>query len=327
MSRVTAPRLSRRDFGTLGAALGASLLLDASPAWARQLSHDPRKMELQPFATAPFPYRGKLPDSDVDFLDAVAGDRRGHTSPRGGIYWEDQTYFDNRVLLALPKGFDLKAKSAIVVYFHGNGATLDRDVIQRQAIVDQLEASGLNAALVAPQFAVDALDSSAGRFWQPGAFAAFMTEAGAWLAKLYGSSHAKKLFDAAPIVLIAYSGGYNPAAFVLAGGDNRIKGVMLLDAVFGEEDKFAAWIVRHHKAAFFFSAFSQSSESGNVTLENLLQSHKLAFGTGIPSLFTLGSTNFYRTDDDVGHNDFVTEAWEDWPLRGLLQRVTVDPRL
>ena len=55
-----------------------------------------------------------------------------------------------------------------------------RDVVGRQAVVDQLEASGLNAVLVAPQFAVDALDSSAGHFWLPGAFAAFMDEAAAW---------------------------------------------------------------------------------------------------------------------------------------------------
>ena len=313
--------LSRRDFGKLGAGLAASLVLTASPAWARQPSHDPRKMAMQPFATAPFPYRGKLPGSDVDFLDASSGNRRGHTSPRGGIYWEDQTYSDNRVLLAIPKGFDLKAKSAIVVYFHGNGATLDRDVIQRQAIVDQLEASGLNAVLVAPQFAVDAQDSSAGRFWQPGAFDAFMTEAASWLAKLYGSSHARKVFDTAPVVLIAYSGGYNPAAFVLAGGDNRIKGVMLLDAVFGEEDKFAAWIARHHKSVFFFSAFSQASAQGNAALENILQSRKIPFGTGIPTKFALGSTSFYQADDDVGHNDFLTDAWEDWPLKDLLQRI------
>jgi hypothetical protein len=129
------------------------------------------------------------------------------------------------------------------------------------------------------------------------------------------------VFDAAPIVLVAYSGGYNPAAYVLAGGDNRITGVMLLDAVFGEEEKFAAWIVHHRKAAFFFSAFSQSSAQGNVALETVLQSRNIPFGTGIPSRFTLGSVSFYRADDDVGHDNFLTEAWEDWPLRGLLQRI------
>ena len=62
----------------------------------------------------------------------------------------------------------------IIVFFHGNNATLSRDVIARQQIVRQLADSGLNAVLVAPQLAVDAQDSSAGRFWSPGGFAAFL---------------------------------------------------------------------------------------------------------------------------------------------------------
>lgn len=54
---------------------------------------------LVPFATAPFPYDGAIPDKGVPFLDVRAGERRGHTSPRGGVYWEDATYADSRVLL------------------------------------------------------------------------------------------------------------------------------------------------------------------------------------------------------------------------------------
>ena len=64
----------------------------------------------------------------------------------------------------------------IIVFFHGNNATLSRDVIARQQIVRQLADSGLNAVLVAPQLAVDAQDSSAGRFWSAGGFAAFLAK-------------------------------------------------------------------------------------------------------------------------------------------------------
>src|SRR6185312_9416381 len=49
----------------------------------------------------------------------------------------------------------------------------------------QLGHSGLNAVLVAPQLAVDAPDSSAGRFWSPGGFAAFLSEAQTKLGDLY----------------------------------------------------------------------------------------------------------------------------------------------
>ena len=114
----------------------------------------------------------------MPFLDAADGERHGHTSLRGGIYWEDQTYSDRRVLLYIPKGFDPRRPALIVVFFHGNGATLARDVRDRQQVPRQVAESGLNAVLVAPQFAVDALDSSAGRFWEPGVFAQFLARPG-----------------------------------------------------------------------------------------------------------------------------------------------------
>jgi hypothetical protein len=55
-----------------------------------------------------------------------------YTSLRGGIYWEDLTYSDKRVLLSIPRGFDIRRPALIVVYFHGNQATLARDVRDRQ---------------------------------------------------------------------------------------------------------------------------------------------------------------------------------------------------
>ena len=68
-------------------------------------------------------------------------------SPRGGLLWEDQTYNDRTVLLAAPETFDPSRPGHIVVFFHGNNATLERDVIARQQIVRQLANSGLNAVL------------------------------------------------------------------------------------------------------------------------------------------------------------------------------------
>ena len=141
----------------------------------------PGKIGIVIFDNAPFPYIGTVPSDgngdDLPFLDAQEGSRRGHTSARGGIYWENETYSDRRSLLYIPQGFDIRKPAAIVVYFHGNRALLARDVVDRQQVPRQLAESHLNAVLVAPQFARDALDSSAGGFWQPGAFARFLREA------------------------------------------------------------------------------------------------------------------------------------------------------
>ena len=136
-------------------------------------SVDGANVALASFENSAFPYHGVIPNYQETgktrpFLDVDDNGRLGHSSPRGGIHWEDQTYSDRSVLLAAPQSFDPARPGVIIVFFHGNMATLSRDVIARQQIVRQLADSGLNAVLVAPQLAVDAQDSSAGRFWSPG---------------------------------------------------------------------------------------------------------------------------------------------------------------
>ena len=79
---------------------------------------------LVPFDVSPFPYRGIAPKTGKPFLDVEEGERRGRNTARGGVLWEDATYSDRRVLMSIPRGFDLRKPSIIVVFFHGNGATL-----------------------------------------------------------------------------------------------------------------------------------------------------------------------------------------------------------
>src|SRR5271154_1909611 len=142
------------------------------------------------FKNSAFPYHGPIPDEDDPsksrpFLDVAENGRLGHSSARNGVLWEDPTYNDRHVLLAASTDFNPNAPGALVVFFHGNNATLERDVVERQQTVRQLAQANLKAVLVAPQMAVDAADSSAGNFWRPGAFAQFLDEADAKLGGLY----------------------------------------------------------------------------------------------------------------------------------------------
>ena len=116
------------------------------------------KTSLVDFQTAPFPYHGRLPGSNRPFLSAGEPGHRGHVNFRGRVFWESETFSDNRVLLHVPPGFDPKRPAVIVVYFHGHGANLARDVRDRQQVPAQITAAGINAVLVAPQFAVNAAD-------------------------------------------------------------------------------------------------------------------------------------------------------------------------
>ncbi len=315
--------ISRRSFGQSLTRLVAFCTLGAQTAVAGTAKGPLPKMKagLYHFASAPFPYKGIEPKTGAKFLDVSDNGRPGHTAPRGGVYFEDQTYSDNRVLVALPGGFDLGKKAAIVVYFHGNQATLQRDVIGRQRVLDQLQNSNINAVLIAPQFAFDALDSSAGRFWQNDGFAHFMAEAAIALADLIGAQNTRNKFAKLPIILVAFSGGYNPAAYAVTVGGvaKRMMGLVLLDAIYSETDRFVAWI-KASRHAFFLSAYSEASEEENAVLERKLRSGRIVYSTETPNQLLPGSISFVATPG-VEHEDYVTRAWVDDPLTWVFDRV------
>ena len=283
-----------------------------------------------PFDYAPFPFRGLIPDSGKKFLDKVDGSRKGHVSPRdNSVHWEDETFSDNRVLLYLPQGFDIRKPALIVVFFHGNGATLSRDVLDRQQVAAQLAAANLNAVLVAPQFAVDAADSSAGRFWQRGVFKKFVEEAARKLAMQYHDRRVEGAFTPSKVVLVAYSGGYLPAAWSLAVGQigSRLQGVILLDALYGHIDKFAAWIERTRGSTFFFSTYTESTREENGALKSELDEANLRYATAPPKVLRPGTIAFVDSGFDyTKHQDFVTEAWTQNPLAWLFSRIHGYPK-
>ena len=278
------------------------------------------------FKTSAFPYRGMIPaDADTNerakpFLDVNADGRLAHTSPRGGVLWEDTTYNDRHVLLAAGPDFDPNRPGVIVVYFHGNQSILARDVVDRQQTVRQLAQSSLNAVMVAPQLAVDANDSSAGNFWRPGAFAQFLDEADEKLAELYGTS--RGAFRRMPVIVVAYSGGYMAAAYSLVegGAGDRVRGVILLDALYGEADKFARWIEASRGGAFFLSAYSSSTRDQNVALRARLQRDGVAVENRLPDELRSEVVAFVDSGD-VDHNGFVNAAWTTDPLTAVLSRV------
>jgi hypothetical protein len=286
------------------------------------------KSALVEFRSSPFPYDGMIPEKDVPFLNVNEGGRLGHQAPRGGLYWQDETYSDRRALLYMPAGFDINKPALMVVFFHGNDASLMRDVVERQQVPRQLAEAGLNAVLLAPQFAVDARDSSAGKFWQPGGFARFLDEANGHFAKLFGDERKKSAFARIPVVLVAYSGGYHPAAYALklGGAGERIRGVVLLDALYGEGDKFADWITARHSHAFFISAYSDSSRAGNGELMDLLAAKHIKFETAKPAKLGRTGVTFLDAGPGIVHVDFLSHAWADRPLQWVLARISGFPR-
>jgi hypothetical protein len=299
-----------------------------APAVPYQRSVREEQTTLVSLKSSAFPFFGNNPRTDEPFLNIIKGDRRGHRSYSGRVFWQDETYNDNRVLMHVPETFDIRKPGVIVVFFHGNGATLERDVRDRQLVPRQVSESGVNAVLLAPQLAVDAADSSAGKFWQPGGLKRFVDESSGYLAKLYGDPNAAKAFANMPVILVGYSGGFLPTAWSLEVGGlgNRVRGVVLLDAVYGELDKFASWVA-NNRTGFFVSAYTRYTQRHDQELMRMLRDKGVAVSDDMDGPLRPGSVVFVKTRDGVTHRDYVTHAWTDKPLKEVLVKMASTPVL
>lgn len=286
------------------------------------------KTQLVAFNNSAFPYRGLVPDSRKPFLDVRNGKRLGHTTLKGEVCWEDTTYSDRRSLVYLPAGYDPQLPGLIVLYLHGQGATLERDVMARQAIPRQIADSGQNIALIAPQLAYDAADSSAGNFWKPGHFAAYIDEAAERLMRLYGDRRVGAHFNGSGVVIVSYSGGYLPTAYALAHGGavHRVKGVILMDSIYGDHDKFAGWAAQRHRLAFLLSAYTESTKDDNATLRQLLDRRRISHAESLPKALTPGTVAFVPCGSWEMHGDFMTRAWCPDPLKQALTLIPGYPQ-
>ena len=277
--------------------------------------------------SAPFPYDGKNPRTDQPFLNVSDGERLGHKG-WGRTYWQDETFDDNRTLIHVPKHFDAQKPGVIVVFFHGHGATLERDVRDRQLVHQQISDSGANAVLLAPQLAVDAADSSAGKLWLPGGLRRFVAESTEHIARMTGDPRAAKALANMPVVIVAYSGGFVAAATSLEVGglEGRIRGVFLLDALYGDLETFATWIA-DNRSAYFVSSYTPHIKRRNVELMRMLRDKGVAVTEDIDQPLKPGRAVFAPAPDGANHRDYVTNAWTEYPVKDMLMRVAGTPAL
>jgi hypothetical protein len=266
---------------------------------------------LEPFDNAPFPVRSASTASEPVRIHF-----------RSKVSWEKGAFSDPRVLLHIPQGFDPNKPAVMVVFFHGHGATLTRDVLARQEVPLQISESHANAVLVAPQLAYDARSSNPGNLWEPGAFARMVREAGQRLTRLYGDPRVGRTFDNMPIIIVAYSGGYLSAATSIERGGlkNRIQGVVLLDALYGELDGFASWI-RSNRSGFFVSSWTHSTQRRNAQLAEMLSDRDVTSAHSLAMNRLDGKVVFLPGEDGIRHRDFVNHAWADKPIKDILDRL------
>jgi len=100
----------------------------------------------------------------------------------------------------------------------------------------------------------------------------------------------------------------------------RVRGVVLLDALYGELGKFASWI-SNDRSAFFVSTYLGSTESKNAEMERVLVDNQIDFSTSLERRLEPGSVTIFPGGQNLSHRDFVTHAWVDYPIADLLRRM------
>ena len=125
-----------------------------------------------------------------------------------------------------------------------------------------------------------------------------------------------------PIVIVGYSGGFLPTAWSLdvGGATNRVRGVFLLDAVYGELDKFASWIEKN-RTGFFVSSYTRYTKKRDMELMAMLREKGISYREDMDGPLKPGSVVFVQTRDGITHRSYVTQAWTEHPVKDVLVKM------
>jgi hypothetical protein len=273
--------------------------------------------------STPFPYTGKNIDPNFfDVVDPKTGERFRTTRNLERLSEKDH-YRDNSVLFHVPDQFDIRKPFTYIVFFHGNRTEI-RQFLKDYRLDEQMNKSMKNAILILPQLARNASDSSPGRFAVKNVFRSFMLEVAQVLTSKFGKNYQKR-FEQAPIVLVAFSGGYKPLACTLdrGGVGSRIKGVFLMDALYEDLYIFSKWILRNPCGGFFINLFTEESACEDKTriLAQFLREHHLPYAEEWPKGVKKGQISLVRSSFD--HMQIPIAGPPQEPLAKLLQNLRI----
>ncbi len=273
---------------------------------------------------APFPYYGKFEDTGADFYDGIDAKTRKkfHTLRNGTRVCEKGHYDDSRVVFHVPPHFDVKKSFFYVVYFHGNKNEVVK-ALRVHKIIEQVDASLKNVILITPQLAKNTADVSAGKFYTAGAFRKFMNECADVLAEfMRAEKSARAKLKKAPVVLVPYSGGYKPAAFILERGgvSSRVRGLICFDALYRDADKYKWWLLKNFRRTFFICFYTKrETQKETKVLMKFLDGRGIRYVTSLPEKISEGSFCFRSVS--TSHYSLPLLGPPAMPLSFLLRRL------
>ncbi|MBF0190968.1 MAG: hypothetical protein HQL99_07415 [Magnetococcales bacterium] len=278
---------------------------------------------------APFPYDGKVGDTDQPFFDRIdaASGQRLHQVGAELAYPESPHYRDNRVLIHLPPRFNPNTPFEIVLFFHGHLTELNRTLVEEMALPEQINATGRNLLLVAPQMVLEGRDSSPGKLYRHRGLDNLLQDVSRVLQGRMGRPFAAR-FNRAPVILAAFSGGFRATAYTLDRGfarkdqrDKRLRGVILLDALYSDDDKFRAWLRHPRRRGFFINLYGPSSAALSQKLQQEWDHARLPWYdslTGRPR-----PTGVYFLSVETRHDWIWMAGPPHWPLVEFLKKFTL----
>lgn len=292
--------------------LCAALAGPAEVDWQRS---DATAVAIVQLDSAPFPHPSRA---------------EGYTTKKGEHFPADPHYADRSVGIVVPAGYRKGEAIDFVVHFHGHRNNV-ANVLTQFDLPRQLRQSGRNAILVVPQGAKDAPDEACGRLEEENGLRNLLNDVAALL-------HRERVTDNATIgkvVITAHSGGYWPAACVLARGGlgDRVTDVLLFDATYGGLESFADFAgaapasSSSSPAPRLVSIFTSHLADRNYILLTLLRSRKIGFdllmdGQLVPAHLAPRRPIFIHTRD-LPHNDVVSKR-DYYAL--FLQTSALEPR-
>jgi hypothetical protein len=219
-----------------------------------------------------------------------------------------------------PPGFDPHAPLSLVVFLHGFSccvpALMSRDPAPCRAgdvphegwdLGRIHDAAHTNTLLIVPQLALLKRDGNPGAFAREGGFRAFLEEllAAAPLAAQLGGP--RTLRDVSSIDLVAHSGGYHALLAILEHGglpSRVLHGVVMLDALYGETPRFAAFIAQHAAEGLHF--VSIALPNGTTAHENQVLARTLRARLGASAVTTVSASGI--ADAIAAHAIVIAEG-------------------
>ena len=149
-------------------------------------------------------------------------------------------YNDSSAYIFVPDYFDKNKPFHFVVWFHGWGNNIDSALIH-YPLREQFYAAHLNAIFLFPEGPKNSPDSYGGKFEKADTFNYFMNDVIKFLSK--EKTISKNIsFD---MIYAGHSGAYRVMSYLLLHSKYNCKAVLLFDALYGEQEKFAVHLQKN----------------------------------------------------------------------------------